>query len=351
MAPALTYRLFEEHDMESLARLWEEESDWGTITAETLGKWLHTPYGQGVLALAVEDDGTAHGRVVGQLMFFASVVFVRGQLVAAVRPGSAIISRRLLRRFGTDLPGRKQESGRRGRESRSEKPTHSVEHPIAALYVLGVSSAFERGAKLVYALPNPAVAHFFELLSDALFARFPLWSLDLTATDTPELAPGLTMERLTRYDERVDALWQLSSLLHDCQALRTAESLEYKTALRSSTALLVEQEGSPVALATGSAAGDRQWLIYDLLVRDREDSLRAALIASIVAATEHRPTRSPNERLQKIGVLATPTMEPMLHELGFTRDDYEFPLVVQILDPQLDPESVAPERWYVSAND
>ena len=44
-------------------------------------------------------------------------------------------------------------------------------------------------------------------------------------------------------------------------------------------------------------------------------------------------------------------MEPIVSGLGFVRDEYDFPLVVHVLDESLRAEDVSPTRWYVSAND
>jgi hypothetical protein len=47
----------------------------------------------------------------------------------------------------------------------------------------------------------------------------------------------------------------------------------------------------------------------------------------------------------------TPSMEPIVRGLGFVRDDYDFPLVIHVLDESLRAEDVNPSRWYVTAND
>jgi hypothetical protein len=44
-------------------------------------------------------------------------------------------------------------------------------------------------------------------------------------------------------------------------------------------------------------------------------------------------------------------MEPVIRSLGFVRDQYDFPLVVHVLDQKLRAADVNPSRWYVTAND
>jgi len=41
----------------------------------------------------------------------------------------------------------------------------------------------------------------------------------------------------------------------------------------------------------------------------------------------------------------------IVESLGFYRDKYDFPMVIQILDTSLTTEQVAPTRWQASAND
>jgi len=55
--------------------------------------------------------------------------------------------------------------------------------------------------------------------------------------------------------------------------------------------------------------------------------------------------------LRKAAILVTPVFEPVLGGLGFRRDRYTFPLVVHRVSPELADEDVAPEHWYLSAND
>ena len=329
----LTYRLFEENDAPAVAALWERETDWGRIEASRLETLLRTPAGEGILALAIEDDGTRRGRVVGQLMFLPTAVCVDGEVVRAVRPAAAIVA--------ADV-----------RDGLHSADVVEFGHPVVALYALAVEEAQTRGARLVHALPNPGVLRFFELIGGGGIQLFPLWSRGLASGDPAERLPAGTTARLvTSYGDPIQELWEASARVWPCQVRRTPRDLDYKAAVRSVTPVLIERSGSPLAFAAGRPFGDRQWLVYDLLVRDAAESLRAALVASVQAAHEHRAAAETDKPIEKVGILATPAMEPVLAALGFARDNYDFPLVVHVLDPLLDPACVAPERWYVSAND
>jgi len=60
---------------------------------------------------------------------------------------------------------------------------------------------------------------------------------------------------------------------------------------------------------------------------------------------------SPEKRMRKVCILATPLMRGALDQLGFVRDDWNFPLVVERLDDSISAAAVAPDKWYVAAND
>ena len=106
-----------------------------------------------------------------------------------------------------------------------------------------------------------------------------------------------------------------------------------------------------MGLVASREKGDRQWLICDLLAADDGPALRATLAAAANVAHEESVARSGANELRKVAVLATSVMEPVVRSLGFMRDEYDFPLVVHVLDKSLPADDVRPERWYVSAND
>ncbi|HEV7903616.1 MAG TPA: hypothetical protein VGO96_07235, partial [Pyrinomonadaceae bacterium] len=98
--------------------------------------------------------------------------------------------------------------------------------------------------------------------------------------------------------------------------------------------------------------GDRQWLVCDVLAADAGESMSATLSAACnVAHGKSVAAAESDEVIHKVAILTTPVIEPIVRDLGFARDDYDFPLAVHILDESIAPEKVAPSRWYVSAND
>ena len=95
----------------------------------------------------------------------------------------------------------------------------------------------------------------------------------------------------------------------------------------------------------------RQWEICDLLSADDGESLAATLRAAINVAqaqTLEEPADSP---VSQVAVLVTPRLDAHVRDLGFRRDAWDFPLMLNSLDDTLTDDAIAPELWYLSAND
>ena len=134
MSEALTYRLFEERDLPSLLRLWEE-AGWGIITEEVWRRWyLETPYGTCLVVVAVDENE----EVAAQKIFTPSRVIVDAEERRALRISAPIIRSNMRR-----------DSLRR------------TDHPIVGLYMKAVEAAIEQGYDIIYSLPEHGWLPFF----------------------------------------------------------------------------------------------------------------------------------------------------------------------------------------------
>jgi hypothetical protein len=321
------YRLYQDTDLPGVRRLWEEHAGWGTITPEMYRRYVEdAPFGiSGVVA-----ENTDSGEILGQFVFVPSIVMVDGREISAFRPAAPIVS-----------------------ESFRFRSVNPLQHPVAAMYLQAVRLLRKRGEGLIYMVPDPRWVRFFRLFPNLYGGTFPLWSISLPLAATLPLEPGYMVLELglADLDDRVDRLWQTASRLHGCSVLRDVRALRWKLGQADYSILAIEREGELVGLVSSRQKGDRQWLICDVLFADAEESLRATLAAVGNLAHEKALAADPEKPIHKAAVLATPLMEPAVRSLGFYRDDYDFPIVVHILDKSISKEEIAPERWYVSAND
>jgi hypothetical protein len=316
-------------DLPGLERLWREATDWGEQTLQSLHRWfMEGPFGKPRIVIA-SDEWT--GEIVGQFRFMPSRVVVDGREVRAHRPFGTIITKAMREAVESNNP---------------------FDQPAVAMYARAVTELQARGEQLIYMVPDPRWVRLFKMFPFLQTGSFPLWSL-LTPFERPlALGEGFTAGPLDSWDDgRVDGLWGRSRRLHGCQVARDAATLRWKLANANYTVTAVGHRGELVGIVASRAKGDRQWLVCDLLAADAGDSLRATLAAVANVAHAESLARGGEREIRKVSLLTTPVMEPVARGLGFVRDEYDFPLVVHVLDDSLRAEDVNPARWYVSAND
>ena len=313
-------------DLPGLEQLWREETDWGEETLRSLHQWfMAAPFGKPRVVVARDDRS---GAIVGQFRFMPSLVSLDGREVRAHRPFGTIITKEMREAMASRNP---------------------FNQPAVAMYLRAVDELRARGEQLIYMVPDPRWVRMFKMFNFLQAGSFPLWSRPLPLPAPLALGDGFIAAEFTAWDhEAVDRLWQAARRLHGCMAFRDGATLCWKLANAKYTVTAVHRDGELAALVAARAKGDRQWLICDLLAADAGPALRAALAAA--ANVAH--AESGEREIRKVAVLATRPLEPALRELGFARDAYDFPIVTHVLDDgALRRKEVAPERWYVSAND
>ena len=324
----LDYRLLQEEDLPGVQRLWKEEAGWGTLADEMWRRYVvDAPMG-GISGTVATDAET--GQIVGQFVFVPSLVSVNGREVRAFRPGAPIVAKSF--RF------------------RSANP---FSHPVVAMYRYAVKALRARGDGLIYMVPDPRWVRLFKMFPFLQTGSFPLWRLALPLASLLPLGEGFTAAPLAAWDERVDRLWEAARRLHGCMVVRDSRTLPWKLGEAQHEVIAVERGGELVGLtASRRRKNEEQWLVCELLAADDGEALRATLaaVANLAHAKTLESLATPKP-IRKVTVLVTPSMEAAVRSLGFVRDEYDFPLVVHVLDESLRAEDVSPARWYVSAND
>jgi hypothetical protein len=326
------YRMSTKDDQAALIRLWSEHSGWGEITPDTWAQlFLGGPFGPAWVAVMQESES---GEIVGQTAFLPRLVCVKGRRVSAARLYALILARSVRgHRFGALNP---------------------LAHPLVAMLRCATAALKAEGIGLIFTLPNPNLMQIFRALS-FFESSFPLWSLPLPLGQPLPLPAGYTVGPLRAWDERVDRLWARASGLYDCLVVRDARVLAHKARDDDYTVTAVECGGELVGLAETVQAKVGFQVIFGVLTADAGAALEATLKAACNtahAAAVNTPTDAPRQkRVPKVGVLATPLAQPVLQRLGFERDYYDFWLTLTVLDSGVDESDVAPEKWYVSAND
>jgi hypothetical protein len=325
--PCLKYRLYRPEDMPCIHRLWEQETEWGALTQETLERWAANADLPLLIVVAVDENEA----VVGQLDLVPTRVLVGEQVVQAYRPMAAILSKSV----------------------RYTAPSAaSLTHPVVAMFKAGIRLMREHGAALMYMVPNPGWVRALHRVPYLSVGSFPLWSLSLPLKSSMDLGSGFCVGVLDAGDERIDALWHHASRHYRCQIVRDRRGLEWKFTDPDTASILgVERDGELAGLVVSTLRGDRQWLVCDLLTLDTGDAMRATIAAAVNEGHNRCLRTEPHKPLHKVAILATPLMQPVLHHLGFQQDNWSFPLVTASFSDRLCRDDVAPEGWYVSATD
>lgn len=328
----LTYKFYADNsELPGVERLWRE-ANWGDqFTA--MRRWYDSaPFGK--LHAVVATD-TETGETVGLFCFATTRIVASGKEIRAARP------------FGTIVTPAMREAAMREAATGSSP----LDHPVIVMYSRAIEELRTTGTQLVYMIPDPRWLRLFKMFPGTQTGMFPLWSLPVPFDEPLDLGKGCIAAPLETWDERIDRLWEKSSRLHDCMLLRNAAMLRWKVSNDFYTTTAVERDGELIGVVASRQKGDRQWLICDMLCADADDSMRATFAAASNVAHEKSLNGKDKEAIHKVAVLATPLMQPVLQNLGFARDAYDFLIAVEILDKSIAPEDVAPARWYMSGDD
>ncbi len=308
-------------------RLWQEATDWGE--EKNLHAWfMQAPFGKPSIVVAKDEQSE---QIVGQFRFMPIRVSVDGKEVRAYRPFGTIISKEMRNSVESNNP---------------------FDQPAVVMYRHAIKELRAKGAQLIYMVPDPRWVRLFKMFPFLQTGSFPLWSLRLPLQEPLRMGDGFRAGPLTEWnDGRVDRLFAAARELHGCMVMRDSESLRWKLGNAIYTVTAVERGEELVGLVAARPKGDRQWLVCDLLTIDDGEAMRATLAAAANVAHAESLERVGDQTIQKVAILVTAVMEPAVRKLSFSRDEYDFPIVVHLLDDSLRAEEVSPTRWYVSAND
>jgi len=319
MVPAASSR-------DRLAPLWARATEWGELTAELIQHYaVEAPGGPASVVTAAHG-----GELVGATFFVPVRVMMCGKEVKAHRPSAFLLD----------------PSARLGMIQ-----VDPARHPVMGMYFFAAEQFRNLGDALLVTIPNPRWARVLKLIPGMHYTMFPLMSLELPLREPLPWNDAYHAQTLSTFDSRIDELGRHVAKQYNCTILRDARYIEWKTERGDPVITAIERNGDLVGLVASRKRGDRQWMICDLLAVDSDEALTMTLIAAMQVAHERaRADKSP-EPLRKVGILGTALIMPVLEQLGFRRDQYDFPLAVHPLASSISREDVAPERWYVSADD
>ena len=329
----IKYRMANDEDIESMADFWSKNSEWDVIDrAEWEKRFVNTPFGRAVVALGVDEETE---KIIGQFVFIPVDIIVNGKEIKGYRPFAPILQKSLQTKFGIAslLTG---------------------QHPLLKMYKIVENHLTKHGVTLIYIIPDPRWSRVLQAFPFILTHRFPLYTRTITISDGSIFPPDTGFSIVTASDVEIDLLWQQSSTTYSCSIVRNNKSLTWKASHGNYKIYIVKQNNQTIGLFNIIyKQKDRHWLICDVLAIDKNECLDIILQAACIAIQEeNNGSGISNDRPGKMAILATPAIENIVKKLGFEKNDYHFTLAVHLLNKDgIDKKNIAPENWYVSAND
>jgi hypothetical protein len=330
---SISYRMAAKNDTDELVQFWSENSGWDVIDrAEWERRFTNTPSGDAAVAVAVDDDT---GKIIGQFVFIPLRIAVKGKEVKAYRPFAPVLEQSLQTKFGIAslLTG---------------------QHPILRMYKKVADDLTRQGVSLIYILPDPRWSRVLQAFPFVMTHKFPLWSYSLSSPGAFELTEGVSAEKINPSDPAVDLLWQKAAAVYNPAIVRNSHTLPWKTSHGDFKVYTVNYCNETIGMfAAVYKIKDHQWLICDVVTKDKNESLALTLkTACYIIQQENKKLSASETSKNKIAILATPPIEDIVKEMGFAKENYHFTLAVQMLAKNgIDKKDVSPANWYVSAND
>jgi hypothetical protein len=340
LAAQLTYRLAEDADLPGVLRLWQHETDWGTLTPELWRRWyIETPYGRSLVVVAVDELE----ELAGQVILTPSRLSIDEREVLGLR-----LSALTLRK---DLRG---------------MPLQNAMHPVSRLYLAAIEVATAAGFGLLYCLPGSGLFPFLQragVTEGLMTAEYGCAAAPIPAAPT-RAACHLTARPVADFGPGYEALWQAAKTTFPigCGIVRSPDRLRYnhaagqaRAAVANARYLTLEvydpRKGLQVGYSamTTAASDPGMALLVDILAR-HPAQLTEVLAATLNWLVTERGVQAMDGHV-RLSAMAAPALKPALRVLGFTPVDYTFGFIWRLLDPSVPAQAVAPQRWYVMPGD
>jgi hypothetical protein len=227
----IAYRAVCENDLPQLQRLWEENTDWGTLTPQMWRRYVtEAPLGGASIVVAVDRDTE---QIVGQFGFTPSLVRIDNRTVPAFRPAAPIVGK-----------------------SMKSVQLNPLNHPAVAMYRHGMQILRKRHGGLIYMMPDRRWVPFLRLIPGLVIGTYPMWSARLPFPDPLPMPRGFSASRLHEWTDAVDLLWERASRLHGCSVVRNAAALKWKVGNGDYDVQIVQSGGELSGLVAPAVMAD-----------------------------------------------------------------------------------------------
>ncbi len=325
MTSELTYRVYEDKDLPSVLKLWEEHSGWGAITEEQFAKWyLNTPNGRCLIIVAT-DDGD---EIAGQMVFIPTRLTVNSKEVKAYR-GSAPILHPHCRQININ----------------------NSNHPAFAMIKKGIEEGKRRGYQLTYSFPAQGWATLLKAfprygLPHMNVALFDCFSIDVEAYNNVQSNLTFTAILNQPFNNEYDELWENACTQFPiaCGVSRNAKWLEWK--LGGHLVFECRQLAGNNLLGY-VAINKKSGLIVDMLAETPEQ-LNQVLHAVLAFLKQDK---SNTMVAKNITGMLTPATIAALKNIDYKKENYTFGFGCYLFESSPLAHETEISNWYMMPND
>ncbi|MBK5269376.1 MAG: GNAT family N-acetyltransferase [Bacteroidia bacterium] len=322
MTSIINYRSYVKDDVSQILALWENSSDFGSLTPEIFESWfLKTPYENAEIIVAEND----HQQLIGQMVFMPTRMIVNGQLIKAMRIAAPILNTNY--RF-TDAEG----------------------HPIFEMFLKGINHARNLGFSLMYIFPARGWLKVIEMYSKLMIkwytATYNTFSvaIKMSSDDNALGNSDLNFKIVERFTEEYNQLWEKAIInfpIH-CGIVRQKEWLSYRL---SSHCIVEARHRANHSLQGYFVVKKKSGLLVDMLATSKQE-LKKLFWCSI----EMLASIQPENTLIETGIVTgmyTDLMAFILENKTVTFPNYKFDFGCCVLDDNINPDHINPTHWYM----
>jgi hypothetical protein len=328
MSLNLSYRLYENKDIDQVLELWKKFSGWGAITEKQFEDWyLKTPYGNCIIIVAVNEEN----KIVGQEVFIPSVVYINGTYVKALKISAPILN-----------------------DKYRELNIRSYDHPAFAMYRYGMQIAKERDYEIIYMFPAWGWTSVLKLLPKFGLPEIHIGLYDcfsISLEDENTLKPksnSLKTSIVDGFTNEYDDLWSEAILNFpiNCAVVRDLHWIKWKL----KNHLVFESRHIMSNKLQGFIAVNKNTgLIVDMLAATFQ-SLKNMFNNLVWSIHLLNPERLKVE-LSQINGMLTPLFSLILQNTLSTKLNFTFAFGCYSLQNKTEQKSIHPENWYMMPND
>lgn len=319
MNSAFNVRLFHPRDLPGILELWEAHSGWGGITERQWNEWyMDTPWGESVVVI-VEDH---ERQIVGQAVSTPFPVMLDSLHGTAYRLSAPIL----------------KEKVRTGRVT-------DPEHPTRRMLEMALTEVRTRGALAAYAMPLLSWRGFFRRIPGFYVQEYDCARVEVKPSPAFRDA-DLVVESAGSFKEEHRRFWQeaISQMPIKTAVERTEALWNYRLSQR----LVLNVRTTCGKLLGYIAVKKKSGLVVDLLARNIQD-LKRVVDAGVHALATRREEFGNDVSALKL--MVTPQVQEMMTESGLDKEDFRFLFCVIPTSGGLEPPTLSPSNWYLTAGD